>query len=115
MVSPRTLRRKLQKKLKHKPYRRCPRCGDRMYVRFVPIDSAPGLVGPETDHEDVLVKECYPCKLWVQLFWLGGGTGRHIPHGLPKPESPAGERPVPDDGQSGCAGSNPAPTTKDKL
>ncbi len=29
MTTPRTLRRKLHKKHKHKPYRKCPQCGKR--------------------------------------------------------------------------------------
>jgi hypothetical protein len=76
-MTPRTLRRKLQKKKKHKPYRRCAACGGRMECRLVSWDDRAGLVAwlpwlQGTAH-DVLVKECRACKRWEQLFWTGGG------------------------------------------
>jgi hypothetical protein len=81
MVSSRTLRRKLQKKLKHKPYRRCPGCGKRMNCEIEEGDHKVG--GPPWR----LFKECVVrpitggCGYREELFWSGGGTGRHIPHG----------------------------------
>lgn len=75
-MTPRTLRRKLQKKKKHKPYRRCP-CGGRMECRLVSWDDRNGLVAffgwVTGTAKDALIKECPACKRWEQLFWAGGG------------------------------------------
>lgn len=82
-MSPYVLRRRLQEKKKHKPYRKCPNCSGRMHVRFVSIDSGDWLP-PQTDGEDVLIKECREgrsgCGLKVQLFVRsGGGTADTYP------------------------------------
>lgn len=68
-MSPEVLRRKLQKKAKHKPYRKCPACGGRMTCRVMR-----GGAGWR------LFKVC-DCGHGEELFWSGGGTGRHIPDG----------------------------------
>jgi hypothetical protein len=60
-MKPRTLRRKLQKKLKHKPYRKCPLCGKRS---FVDVKS----VGDTFE----LWQSCQ-CGFKKQLFWSCGG------------------------------------------
>lgn len=68
-MSPRVLRRKLQKKLKHKPYRRCPGCGGRMYCRLTALPQvAYGVPKPGTVQ---LFKECLPCGRREELFWTG--------------------------------------------
>jgi hypothetical protein len=51
-MTPDTLRRKLQKKMKHKPFRRCPKCGGRMTVVLV-SDCLP-IVG----EQPILLKLC---------------------------------------------------------
>ena len=108
MTTQRTLRRKLQKKAKHKPYRKCPKCGGRMVMRLLD-DLSPtnikqvvyrlfkvcGYMGSNRN----VVYGNGACGYSEELFWTGGGTGRHIPHG-----QPAGERP------KGCGGSNPSPS-----
>ena len=93
MISQRTLRRKLQKKLKHKPYRKCPQCGERMEMRLF-----------QDEAQDVwrLFKYCgdfrptwgarggkvgckptpwrgYGCGYFEELFWSGGGKADTYP------------------------------------
>lgn len=109
-----TLRRKLQKKAKHRPYGKCPLCGDRTIRR---VRSVWGSRFPEYDNEkdgveivDRLVERCQSasCKYEKRS---GGGTGRRIPTPQGVAESPT----VPGGNASstgGCAGSSPAPTTK---
>lgn len=111
MTTQRTLRRKLQKKAKHKPYRKCPKCGARCELKLYDVDDLGNYLGW------ILVKSCrnivkedgvtMRCGYNQELFWTGGGTGRHIPPaGRPAQDSARGEsaeRP------QGCAGSNPAP------
>lgn len=72
-MSPEVLRRKLQKKIKHKPYRKCPRCGKRMSLL---------LRWPDGSETWRLYKACDwldGCGRYEELFWSGGGNGRHIP------------------------------------
>jgi len=68
-MTPRTLRRKLQKKTKRKPYRRCGVCGERrvnLRVRETELD-------------------VFRCFKWCskghvqELFWLGGGKADTYP------------------------------------
>lgn len=82
-MTPRTLRRKLQKKAKHKPFRKCPRCGARMTCELLEGWKAyAAVVGrPIGDDDWLLFKCCSECSYDEELFWSGGGTGRHIPHG----------------------------------
>lgn len=76
-MTPATLRRKLQKKAKRKPYRKCPECGGRTVCR---VGSAFNLLNRDIDDEYVLVQRCPDCRFTKELFWSGGGTGRHGPH-----------------------------------
>ncbi len=90
-MSPDVLRRKLQKKLKHKPYRKCPDCGERMQCKLAERGDGWHLWKHcgELFVRDSLVW-CRParavngtklgCGYFKELFWSGGGTGRHIPH-----------------------------------
>jgi hypothetical protein len=102
MTPPRTLRRKLQKKLKRKPHRRCPKCGGRCDVKLyhrrdmaIPTNSR--LSGtfmswdPAVEVEGLewrLFAVCKSCMTFWELFWSGGGTGRHVP--AARPEKPGG-------------------------
>lgn len=126
MTACRTLRRKLQKKLKHKPHRKCPQCGKRAKVMLVDdkahsfdvprlfltcghfesnsLDN--GLLAAGTKGWAGQVMGAGGCGFVRELFWSGGGIGRHIPHGQPGGERPEGVACAPD----GCAGSNPALT-----
>ncbi len=97
MVSYLTLRRKLQKKLKHKPYRKCPKCGNRMKVSLGEddycIDGRPdlgtgwrlfkhcgGRIGFKMGDTKVShIPDTNGCGHSEELFWSGGGTGRRIP------------------------------------
>ena len=69
-MSPDVLRRKLQKKKKRKTYRTCGHCGGRAecYVRWDHTAHAPRLF------------LLHSCGYRKELFWTGGGTGRHVPH-----------------------------------
>lgn len=67
MVSTRTLRRKLQKKLKRKPcWGRCPRCG---------ANSVQSRLWSEWDGTPHLYRECKNplCGFSREQFWSGGG------------------------------------------
>lgn len=89
-MGPDVLRRKLQKKLKHKPYRKCPQCGERMECRLVRDDRddwhlfkycgdfRQGRIGQP---DFFCLPAAQGCGYFCELFWSGGGTGRHIPHG----------------------------------
>jgi hypothetical protein len=86
-MSPRVLRRKLQKKAKHKPYRRCPKCGGRMVCRLIEGDHdgwhlwkycgelyfLHNYVSAENARCRPTADGCGHCE---ELFWSGGGTGR---------------------------------------
>ncbi len=93
----RTLRRKLQKKMKHKPYRKCPKCGERMDCQLVEGDHDGwhlfkycGSLFFFANYLSAEHARCKPAKLgdgtthgcghFEELFWSGGGIGRHIPH-----------------------------------
>lgn len=117
-VNQTVLRRKLQKKKKHKPYRKCPKCGNRMdcflfegdhdgwhlfkvcgSLNFVDAyHAAENVQGKPRRFLDGTVLGCGHSE---ELHWSGGGIGRHIPHG-----QPAGDRGLP------RAGSNPASTVQ---
>jgi hypothetical protein len=62
-MSPRVLRRKLQKKKKHRPYGVCPKCGDRTARDVVGSDGAGWR----------LVGSCWGgrCGVVEELFWTG--------------------------------------------
>lgn len=98
MVAPATLRRKLQKKKKHKPYRKCPDCGRRCEL-VLRDDRCHSFCKPRlfvlcgqryrggvdcNDMGNVVLTdvrgEMTGCGFARELFWSGGGTGRHIPH-----------------------------------
>lgn len=90
MVSQHTLRRKLQKKAKKKPYRKCQKCGGRMIceLRNKPVLTASGknewVRGKLTVWLDSwrLFKVCseLKCRHREELFWSDGGIGRHLAH-----------------------------------
>lgn len=80
MTTLRTLRRKLQKKKKHKPYRKCPKCGAEVWVKLVDSTSLPA-DGIHADEDPRLIAGCGACKVHWELFWFrksGGGIGRRI-------------------------------------
>lgn len=89
-MTPRTYRRKLQKKLKRKPFIRCFGCGARMAGR---LDGEGGRWW--------LVYSCERrgCGCGRVKDWTGGGKADTYPTA-----PPAGER------RQGRAGSNPAPS-----
>lgn len=93
-MTPKTSRRKNQKKYKHSKYRYCIACKDTPKMKRW----GPSLRG---SFEGVLVQTCYNCGVMFKRPWSGGGTGRRIPQSN-------GER-----GQA-RAGSNPAPTSPPK-
>ena len=100
MTTQRTLRRKLQKKLKHKPFRKCPKCGERMKLRLEQ-DIKTGVWH--------LFKRC--CGIVEELHWTGKGTGGTVDTyrrqgNLLKVSKDTNQR----KGES-CAGSNPASST----
>ena len=75
-MKPRTLRRKLQKKLKHRPFRKCPVCGERLQV-YLSRNASSG-------HGRLMTMHCWGqgqgiCYYEREIFWSGGVTGRHIP------------------------------------
>lgn len=96
-MSPEVLRRKLHEKAKHKPYRKCPKCGSRMECFLTLIKGVwrlfkcCGYLTEVRDGSDVCrvvaMPAKYGCGHYEELFRLGGGTGRHIPH-----SKEAGER-----------------------
>ena len=87
-----TERRKLQKKLKHKPYRKCPKCGQRMRLRLFEWADEIHRLFKYCGHLCEQVEQIPPvvchaaglnekgCGHYEELFRAGGGTGRHIPH-----------------------------------
>lgn len=80
------LRRKLQKKKKHKPYRKCLKCGQRMRCKLVQytVDWQLFKYCGRLVYRNGLVQclaEYDGCGHFEELFWSGGGIGRHIPHG----------------------------------
>jgi hypothetical protein len=90
-VKPRTLRRKLQKKLKHKPYRKCPKCGNRMNMVLREDDRHTWRLFKVCGHNiKNLYAGCEPyvshviaqgCGYFEELFYkrLSGGTGDTYP------------------------------------
>lgn len=92
MVSQRTLRRKLQKKKKHKPFRLCDGCGLRMKMTLVEGDhdgwhffkhcggrmESKNLCRAGNTMQCLFFEE-RGCGRWEELRWSGGGIGRHIP------------------------------------
>lgn len=74
-MTPKTLRRKLQKKKKRRPYGHCPMCGERTERRVVGECSVHRCVKKDGPR---LIDKCPKCPWTKELFWLGGGTGRHI-------------------------------------
>ena len=64
-----TVRRKLQKKAKHRPYGRCPACGGRWkaWVRLVPSPPTPG------EFRHVLFRQCQNQKCRA-YHWTPLGT-----------------------------------------
>jgi hypothetical protein len=89
-MTPRTLRRKLQKKATHKKYRKCPACGGRSTCRVCKQDG----------FRWKLIQRCR-CGHVGELTWSGGGTADTYPTGPTR----QGKGP-----RGGCAGSSPAPT-----
>lgn len=72
-MTPATYRRKLQKKLKHKPYLKCLKCGERTTGRLEEV----GNILPWRHW--ILIYKC-GCGSHKVKHWTGGGTGRHIPN-----------------------------------
>lgn len=79
-MSPDVLRRKLQKKAKRKPYRKCPACGGRLRCR-VRYESTHTRIKGEYVLEAVCVSGYLGCGYEKRLSWSGDGIGRRIPHG----------------------------------
>ncbi len=73
----RTLRRKLQKKLKHKPYRKCPKCGGRMdcVIRDCRLFKYCGWMYSDGHVE----RGPHGCGHFEELFWSGGGKADTYP------------------------------------
>ena len=74
-MTPRTLRRKLQKKKKHKPYRKCPKCGERIEGEVT--GSNDGL--PHLKFWHSYAKAAKRCDLVMELRWSGGGMADTYP------------------------------------
>jgi hypothetical protein len=77
MTPPRTLRRKLQKKKKAKPYRKCPKCGKRMTMDLYTDDTGTPRLWKLCIELGVVVKgerlwDCNrgsSCGYKEELFW----------------------------------------------
>ena len=86
------MRRKLQKKAKHKPYRKCRCCGQRTTLTLIEGDHdgwhlykhCGGKIGSKDGYLAGDTMECLPpfgggCGAWAELFWSGGGKADTYP------------------------------------
>jgi len=71
-MTEKTLRRKAQKKVKRKKYKKCA-CG-----YLYSVCTLKTIANMDTI-EHIPTSSCYRCGLVVCRPWVGGGTGRRIP------------------------------------
>lgn len=73
-MTPATLRRKMQKKLKHKPYLLCTHCGRMLHGILLDEKGVYRLLYRSNDRSADNKPYCF-----VEKTWTGGGIGRRIP------------------------------------